>query len=58
MAASLIHIVMSLLEGVAAQEIRIFKEHNVEGISTEPETQKYLTYFVYSLRWGIEVLFY
>lgn len=49
-----VKIVLSL----AAQEIRIFKEHNVEGISTEPETQKYLTYFVYSLRWGIEVLFY
>ena len=43
---------------VAAQNICIFKEHEVEGISTEPEKQKHLHYYVYGLRWNIEVLFY
>ncbi|MPM97810.1 hypothetical protein SDC9_144990 [bioreactor metagenome] len=43
---------------LSAQEICVFQDHEAEGISKERETQKYLPYFVYSLRWGIEVLFY
>ena len=43
---------------VAAQNLCVFKEHEMEGIPTEPEKQKYLHHYVYSLRWSIEVLFY
>jgi len=40
------------------QDIKIFKEHKVEDIDYEPQMTQYLPYFVYSLRWGIEVIFY
>jgi len=43
---------------VKGQDIKIFKEHEVEGIANEPQAAKYLPYFAYSLRWGIEVIFY
>ena len=42
----------------SAQELLIFKEHVVEGISPEPERREYLPYLAYRIRWGIEVLFY
>lgn len=43
---------------VKGQDIKIFKEHQVEGIPNEPQATQYLPYFAYSLRWGIEVIFY
>ena len=43
---------------VKGQDIKIFNEHKVEGIDYEPQMTQYLPYFVYSLRWGIEVIFY
>lgn len=43
---------------VASKDIRIFQKHEVENISYTEETFKYLPYFIYSLRWNIEVIFY
>ena len=43
---------------ITGQDIKIFKEHEVEGIDNKPQTIQYLPYFTYSLRWGIEVIFY
>jgi hypothetical protein len=43
---------------VAPNDIRIFREHTVEGVTQEPEEIQYLPYFVYRFRWNIEVIFY
>lgn len=43
---------------IKGQDIKIFKEHKVIGINSQPQMEHYLPYFAYSLRWNIEVIFY
>lgn len=43
---------------IAADDINIFKEHQVVGVTSEDEKLKYLPYLCYHLRWNIEVIFY
>jgi hypothetical protein len=43
---------------VTAQDIHVFKKHTVLDVEYCPENPKLLPYFVYSLRWNIEVMFY
>ena len=43
---------------VSAKDIKIFQKHEVENISHKEETSKYLPYFIYGMRWNIEVIFY
>lgn len=43
---------------VTADDIKVFKDHQVAGVSCEPLTRKYLPYLCYHIRWNIEVIFY
>ena len=43
---------------ITADDINVFKKHQVVGVSSEPEKFKYLPYLCYHLRWNIEVIFY
>ena len=43
---------------VTSKDIRIFQKHEVENVSYKEETFKYIPYFIYEIRWNIEVIFY